>query len=209
MTLVWETVAQTAGPSGPRGLLAVIPTAKLNALQELKSMTFKFAKSALTLGLLLTLGACATQGAMQTTPVTSTAPTAPMRVTVSTPKLAAGYEKVVAAPDSKLYFINLKNGDSVGSPVTVQFGLSGMGVAPAGVEKAGTGHHHLLIDVDAIDVNVPIPNSDQLRHFGTGQTEVTLPMTPGKHTLQLLLADHNHIPHHPPVMSERITITVR
>ena len=172
-------------------------------------MTFKFTNTALTIGLLLTLGACANQGGMQTTTVTSVAPTEPMKVTVSTPKLDAGYEKVVAAPGAKLYFINLKNGDSVGSPVTVQFGLSGMGVAPAGIEKAGTGHHHLLIDVDAIDVNAPIPNSDQLRHFGLGQTEVSLPMTPGKHTLQLLLADQNHIPHHPPVMSERITITVK
>ena len=172
-------------------------------------MALKLTQSALTIGLLLTLGACANQGAMQTTAVTSAAPTAPMKVTMSTPKLVAGYVKVVAAPDSKLYFINLKNGDSVGSPVMVQFGLSGMGVAPAGVEIAGTGHHHLLIDVDSIDVNVPIPNSDQFRHFGAGQTEATFPMSPGTHTLQLLLADHNHIPHHPSVMSERITVTVK
>ena len=172
-------------------------------------MTSKSINAALTIGVLLALGACAQQGPMQTTIVSSAAPTAPMKVTVSTPKLAAGYEKVAAAPGSKLYFINLKNGDSVASPVTIQFGLSGMGVAPAGIEKAGTGHHHLLIDVDSIDINAPIPNSDQLRHFGLGQTEVTLPMTPGKHTLQLLLADQNHIPHHPPVISERITITVK
>lgn len=172
-------------------------------------MTSKSINAALTIGVLLALGACAQQGPMQTTIVSSAAPTAPMKVTVSTPKLAAGYEKVAAAPGSKLYFINLKNGDSVASPVTIQFGLSGMGVAPAGIEKAGTGHHHLLIDVDSIDINAPIPNSDQLRHFGLGQTEVTLPMTPGKHTLQLLLADQNHIPHHPPVISERITISVK
>ncbi len=172
-------------------------------------MSTKRTQTALAFALILTLGACAQNGAMPTNAVTSVAPTEPMKVTVSTPKLAAGYEKVAAAADAKLYFINLKNGDSVASPVTVQFGLSGMGVAPAGIEKAGTGHHHLLIDVDSIDVNVPIPNSDQLRHFGLGQTEVTLPMKAGKHTLQLLLADQNHIPHHPPVMSERITITVR
>ena len=172
-------------------------------------MTFKFTNAALATGLAVALAGCANQGAMQTTAVTTVAPTAPMRVTVSTPKLTAGYEKVAASPGSKLYFINLKNGDSVSSPVLVQFGLSGMGVAPAGTEKAGTGHHHLLIDVESIDVNDAIPNSDQLRHFGVGQTEVTLPMTPGKHTMQLLLADQNHIPHHPPVMSERITITVR
>lgn len=172
-------------------------------------MTSKFIKTALSVSLLLALGACANHGAMQTSVVNTAAPTEPMKVTVSTPKLAAGYDKVAASPGAKLYFINLKNGDSVGSPVTVQFGLSGMGVAPAGVEKAGTGHHHLLIDVASIDVNAPIPATDQLRHFGLGQTEVSLPMTPGKHTLQLLLADQNHIPHHPPVMSERITIVVK
>ena len=142
-------------------------------------------------------------------PVMSVAPTAPMKVTVSTPTLAAGYVKVAAAPGAALYFVNLKNGDTIASPVLVQFGLRGMGVAPAGIEKAGTGHHHLLIDVPELDVNAPIAVSDQLRHFGLGQTEVTLEMKPGQHTLQLLLGDQNHIPHHPVVMSERITITVK
>ena len=141
--------------------------------------------------------------------VTSVAPTAPMKVNVSTPTLSQGYVKVTAAPGSTLYFVNLKNGDSVASPVLIQFGLRGMGVAPAGIEKAGTGHHHLLIDVPELDVNAPISVSDQLRHFGLGQTEVTLEMKPGQHTLQLLMGDQNHIPHHPVVMSERITITVK
>ena len=172
-------------------------------------MTFKIINSALTLGLALALGACAQHGPMSTTMVATAAPTAPMKATVSTPTLAAGYEKVAAAPGAKLYFINLKNGDTLTSPVTIQFGLSGMGVAPAGVEKPGTGHHHLLIDVESIDINAPIPNTDQLRHFGLGQTEVTLAMKSGSHTLQLLLADQNHIPHHQPVMSERITIAVK
>lgn len=172
-------------------------------------MTIKFTNTTIVISLALVLSACAQPGPMQTAMVVTAAPTEPMKVTVSTPKLAAGYDKVAATPGSKLYFINLKNGDTVGSPVLIQFGLSGMGVAPAGVEKEGTGHHHLLIDVDAIDINAPIPNSDQLRHFGVGQTEVTLPMKAGKHTLQLLLADQNHIPHHPPVMSERITVMVK
>ena len=139
----------------------------------------------------------------------SVAPTAPMKVNVSTPTLAAGYVKVTATPGSALYFANLKNGDTVSSPVLIQFGLRGMGVAPAGIEKAGTGHHHLLVDVAELDVNAPIPTSDQHRHFGLGQTEVTLEMKPGQHTLQLLMGDQNHIPHHPVVLSERITITVK
>jgi hypothetical protein len=155
--------------------------------------------------LVLTMAGCASNQA----PVISVAPTAPMQVNVSTATLAAGYVKVAATPGSALYFANLKNGDVVSSPVNIQFGLRGMGVAPAGIEKAGTGHHHLLVDVGSLDVNAPIPTSDQHRHFGLGQTEVTLEMTPGKHTLQLLMGDQNHIPHHPVVISERITITVK
>ena len=142
-------------------------------------------------------------------PVMSVAPTAPMKVNVSTPTLAAGYVKVAATPGSSLYFVNLKNGETVSSPVLIQFGLRGMGVAPAGIEKAGTGHHHLLVDVAELDVNAPIPTTDQHRHFGLGQTEVTLEMKPGQHTLQLQMGDQNHIPQHPVVMSERITITVK
>jgi len=160
---------------------------------------------AVSVASVIVLAGCANHQA----PVMSVAPTAPMKVNVSTPTLAAGYVKVAATPGSSLYFVNLKNGETVASPMLIQFGLRGMGVAPAGIEKAGTGHHHLLIDVSELDVNAPIAVSDQLRHFGLGQTEVTLEMKPGLHTLQLLMGDQNHIPHHPVVMSERIRITVK
>lgn len=114
------------------------------------------------------------------------------------------------APDgAKVYFIEPKDGAEVSSPVSVKFGLSGMGVAPAGVEKAKTGHHHLLIDVDKVDLDNPLPADDNHKHFGGGQTETSITLAPGQHTLQLLLGDHNHIPHKPPVMSEKITITVK
>ena len=162
-------------------------------------------KYVLISALALVMAGCANNQAA----VMSVAPTAPMKVNVSTPTLAAGYVKVSAAPGSALYFANVKNGDVVASPVNIQFGLRGMGVAPAGIEKAGTGHHHLLVDVAELDVNAPIPTSDQHRHFGLGQTEVTLEMKAGQHTLQLLMGDQNHIPHHPVVISERITITVK
>ncbi len=116
------------------------------------------------------------------------------------------------APEgAKVYFINLKDGDTVKNPVYVQFGLSGMGVAPAGVEdKENTGHHHLIIDekIEGEELNAPLPADDNHKHFGGGQTEATIELAPGKHTLQLLLGDWSHIPHNPPVMSERITITV-
>jgi hypothetical protein len=112
---------------------------------------------------------------------------------------------------AKVYIINLKDGDTVSSPFLVQFGLSGMGVAPAGVEKPNTGHHHLLIDAAALteeQMKEPIPADDNHKHFGGGQTESMVTLPAGKHTLQLLLGDWSHIPLVPPVMSEPITITV-
>src|SRR3982751_3502755 len=116
-----------------------------------------------------------------------------------------------APAGAKLYFINVKDGDAVSSPFLVQFGLSGMGVAPLGVEKPNTGHHHLLIDttMTAEQMKEPIAVDDTHKHFGGGQTEARVTLPEGKHTLQLMLGDWSHIPHEPPVMSEPITITVR
>lgn len=139
----------------------------------------------------------------------ATAATPALRMSPSTPTLAGGYKKVAAPEGATAYFVNLKNGDTVTSPLLVQFGLRGIGVAPAGIEKENTGHHHLLIDVAELDVNNALPMTDTIRHFGGGQTEVRIELRPGTHTLQLLLADHNHIPHHPVVMSERVTVTVK
>ncbi|PKO69241.1 MAG: rod shape-determining protein RodA [Betaproteobacteria bacterium HGW-Betaproteobacteria-16] len=136
-------------------------------------------------------------------------PTAPVTLSTSTPTLSSGYKKIASPAAAKLYFVNLRNGMTVTSPVKVIFGLSGMGVAPAGIEKEGTGHHHLLVNVNEVDANAPLPANDQFRHFGAGQTETSVELKPGQHTLQLVLGDQNHIPHHPPVLSERITITVK
>jgi hypothetical protein len=114
-----------------------------------------------------------------------------------------------AYADAEVYFVTPHDGDKVSGEFTVSFGLRGMGVAPAGVEKDNTGHHHLLINVDSLPpLDTPLPSTDQVRHFGGGQTETTLILPAGKHTLQLLLGNHSHIPHNPPVMSEKITITV-
>jgi hypothetical protein len=114
-----------------------------------------------------------------------------------------------AFADTELYFISPQDGDKISGEFTVSFGLRGMGVAPAGVEVANTGHHHLLIDVDALPPkDAPLPKTEQVRHFGGGQTETTLSLPPGQHTLQLLLGNYSHIPHSPPVMSSKITITV-
>ena len=107
-----------------------------------------------------------------------------------------------------VYFIDLKDGAVIPPSTTIHFGLRGMGVAPAGVQKENAGHHHLLIDTDLPPLDRPIPNDFNHLHFGAGQTEarVTLPL--GTHRLQLLLADDKHIPHDPPVLSKPITVTV-
>jgi hypothetical protein len=109
---------------------------------------------------------------------------------------------------ARVYFITPRDGEKTKSPVVVRFGLEQMGVAPAGVDKPDTGHHHLIIDAELPPLGLPVPKSDHYLHFGGGQTEASLPLGPGKHTLQLLIGDHNHVPHDPPVVSERITIEV-
>jgi hypothetical protein len=114
-----------------------------------------------------------------------------------------------APAGAETYLISPADGATVDSPVTVRFGLKGMGIAPAGIEKKDTGHHHLLIDTPIPDLSKPVPADDKHRHFGAGQTEVSVPLAPGKHTLQLLLGDHNHVPHEPAVVSKPVTITVR
>lgn len=115
---------------------------------------------------------------------------------------------LMAEEAAKAYIISPADGATVSSPVLVQFGLEGAGVAPAGVEKVNTGHHHLLIDTDLPDLTKPIPSDEHHRHFGGGQTQVELELEPGEHSLQLLLGDFGHTPHNPPIMSEKITITV-
>lgn len=123
--------------------------------------------------------------------------------------VAFAQQRTPAPSGAEAYVISPRDGEKVNSPVTVQFGLKGMGVAPAGVKLDGTGHHHLLVDTDPpANLDLPLPTSDKVLHFGKGQTETVLQLPPGRHTLQLLLGDHNHIPHAPPVLSRKITITV-
>jgi hypothetical protein len=108
------------------------------------------------------------------------------------------------------YIIEPADGARVTSPVRVVFGLKGFGVAPAGVDRNDAGHHHLLVDAPLpSNLALPIPNDEQHRHFGGGQTEVELTLAPGRHTLQMLLGDHLHIPHDPPIASSVVTIEVQ
>ena len=118
--------------------------------------------------------------------------------------------KTKAPENASVYFLSPKNGETLSSPVTVRFGLKGMGIAPAGISQPNTGHHHLLVDLEKLpDFNAALPVTDNIKHFGAGQTETELTLPPGKHTLQLVLGDHLHIPHEKPIVSEKITITVK
>jgi hypothetical protein len=115
-----------------------------------------------------------------------------------------------SAEGTTVYIISPRNGETVTSPFTVRFGLKGMGVAPAGVNSPNTGHHHLLVDLPKPpDMTAPLPVTPNILHFGLGQTEAEVKLPPGSHTLQLLLGDYIHVPHDKPVLSEKITITVK
>jgi len=109
---------------------------------------------------------------------------------------------------ARVYFISPQHGDTVRNPVTVRFGLKGMGVAPAGIEMVNTGHHHLIVDAPLPDLAATIPTDEHHLHFGGGQSEAEITLAPGTHTLQLVLGDYLHVPHTPPVVSQQITITV-
>jgi hypothetical protein len=119
-------------------------------------------------------------------------------------------DRTPAPPAAEVYIIAPHDGAMVHGPVTVRFGLKGMGIAPAGVKFDNTGHHHLLVDTDVseLKLDAPLPATDKIVHFGKGQTETTLTLAPGKHTLELLFADYQHLSFDPPLHSKKITITV-
>jgi hypothetical protein len=123
----------------------------------------------------------------------------------------AALAQTAAPPGASVYFINIKDKQTVTSPFKVQFGLTGMGIAPAGVEKEKTGHHHLLIDTKLTDAEAkePLPGDKQHIHFGGGQTEAMITLPPGQHTLQMVLGDWSHVPFSPPIVSPVITVTVK
>ena len=118
-------------------------------------------------------------------------------------------ERTNAPPEAEVTILTPEDGASVTSPVTVEFAIEGMEIAKAGTDRANTGHHHLLLDLEKLPpMDAPLPSTEQIIHFGGGQTSTELELEPGEHTLQLLLGDHMHVPHEPPIMSEKITITV-
>ena len=131
-------------------------------------------------------------------------------LTASLPPQAIAANLSPAPETARAYIIEPSDGQTVPEEFAVKFGLVGMGIAPAGTDQANTGHHHLLIDLDAEpDLTEPLPATANIQHFGGGQTETTLNLSPGKHTLQLLLGNYSHVPHDHPVLSKKIEITVK
>jgi hypothetical protein len=136
--------------------------------------------------------------------------TPPPPPVAATPAPAAGSSARKPSPaDARVYFVGLQNGAEVPSQLTVRFGITNMGVAPAGLDNPNSGHHHLLIDTALPSLDLPIPSDFNHLHFGAGQTEAEITLPPGKHKLQLLFADENHVPHNPPVMSAPIEVVVK
>lgn len=153
--------------------------------------------ASISIAALLTIAGCGEQQAEAPEVADTPATTGP----VALPRTAS-------AADASVFFISPTDGATVSSPVSIEFGIDGMTVAPAGVNDAHSGHHHLLVDTGLPDFGLPIPADTFSIHFGDGSTATTLNLQAGEHTLQLLLGDHLHIPHSPPVASEVITITV-
>jgi hypothetical protein len=124
------------------------------------------------------------------------------------PAPAAASARTPSPAGAKVMILEPADGATVTSPVTVKFGVEGMEVAPAGTDKPNTGHHHLFIDSKLEDPSAPVPSDANHIHYGKGQTEAQIELTPGQHTLQDVFADKNHVPHDPPVVSDVVTITV-
>jgi hypothetical protein len=164
-------------------------------------------RSSLLTCLAVLLAACAPSGSE--TESNAVEPPAATPAPAAAPAAVTGLTRKPAPAGARAYIISPENGATVSSPVRVVFGLSGAGIAPAGIVKADTGHHHLLIDTPVPALDLPIPADERHIHFGGGQTETTVTLMPGMHTLQILLGDEVHIPHDPPLLSEVVTIEVQ
>jgi hypothetical protein len=152
---------------------------------------------------ILFLAACAEESAEQTTP--SEQPEAAARYSAE----PAALPRSASADGASVFFITPAIGETVSNPVKIEFGISGMDVVKASIKQPHSGHHHLLIDTDLPDEGLPIPADEHHIHFGDGSTMTEIALPPGEHTLQMLLGDHLHIPHDPPLVSEPLTITVK
>ena len=154
--------------------------------------------AAITATTALLLGACGKEEAA-----------APVTAAASTDKAPAAMPRTASVEGARVFFITPADGDTVSSPVRIEFGIEGMAVVKAGDNAPASGHHHLLVDTGMPNSSLPIPADANHIHFGDGSTSTELSLESGAHTLQLLLGDHLHIPHDPPVASETITVSVQ
>jgi len=155
-----------------------------------------FYRIPLVLAFLLTLSACASDDAADVATDAATDAVVDLRSP--------------SAEDARIFFVGIEDGASVTSPFTVEFGLENMTVAPAGTDEPFSGHHHLLVDQAELPaLDMPIPSDSVHIHYGLGQTSTELTLPSGEHTLQIVLGNYLHIPHDPPVVSEKITVTVQ
>ncbi len=158
-----------------------------------------------TFGAIIVSIACSQQDAADAEPAASEKKAASEAVEVAAP---AAMLRTASPDGASVYFITPVDGDTVTSPVSIEFGIEGMSVVKAGDSQPDSGHHHLLVDTDLPDFGLPIPADEHHIHFGDGSTSTEITLEPGKHTLRMLLGDHLHIPHDSPIMSDPITITV-
>lgn len=159
----------------------------------------------LMLAAVLALGACAKKA--ETPPAPAPAPEASA---AAAPEAAPTATPSPTTPaNAKVFFVDLKDGAEVTSPVLIKFGAEGVELAPAGEDKPNAGHHHLIIDADLPPPDAPVPADANHLHFGKGQSEASVELAPGKHTLQLSFANYLHVPYAPALASDKITITVK
>ena len=166
-----------------------------------KTMRPRIPPTAMLLAFSILLSACGQQAAEEPAVVEPAAEEPAAEAPATMPRTAS-------AEGASVFFISPADGATVSSPVRVEFGISGMNVVPAGDTTPNSGHHHLIIDAGLPDLGTPIPADDNYVHFGDGSTATEVTLEPGRHTLQMLLGDHLHIPHDPPLLSEQIVIIV-
>ncbi len=174
----------------------------MTTTRRLTALAFLFAA-------LLAAPAILQRATAQQTDEPNAAPDHAMPAAPAAPAAAPAIQRLPAPPDAYVYIGWPNDGEVIRSNhIKVWFGTRNFGVAPAGTDVPNTGHHHLLIDTALPAMDEPIPSDKHHVHFGRGQTETTLELPPGTHTLQLLMGDAHHVPHDPPVLSKRITIRV-
>jgi hypothetical protein len=153
------------------------------------------------MALLISMAACGEKPAEEATETTQRAAAA----TVSEPPQIP---RTASSEGASVFFITPADGETVANPISIEFGIAGMDVVKAGNNQPHSGHHHLLIDTELPDLGLPIPADEHHVHFGDGSVSTQISLPPGEHKLQMLLGDHLHIPHNPPLTSAQITITV-